>query len=299
MKKLQNSHLWFSLVWATFILFVVPIGVSRFAFLIFGPPAPSLAWKLTMLVQFVLAYSLVFFCASSHPSRKALFRLPQKPARLFGTLVLVWTSVLFSLSGLVFILAILANMGTEGQIAQQLSRDLVDYQGAYGILFGSLEYGGFWEKVAIFVLVVGLVPMTEEWLFRGLVFDSLTRHFSPRWTILFQAGLFAVLHPLGFYTIFYLAIGLLLGWFRYTFRSLWAGIWAHQFQNSLAFVSFLGGGREMLTIDPMQLDPGQLWIIVPFTLIMVGIAILAIRSLVTWPTTPTENSGQNEAHYPR
>ncbi len=294
MKKLQNSPLWFSLIWAAFILFVVPTVVSRLLYLVIDSLASSLAWKVTMLVQFGLAYSMVWFLAPSNPSREALFRLPHKPGRLFGTIVLVWTSVLFSVSGLVFILAIWANAATGGMIAQQISQDLVGYQGAYGTLFGSLEYGGLWGRLMVFVLVVGLVPMTEEWLFRGLVFDSLRRYLSPRWTILLQAVLFAVLHPLGFYTVLYLAIGLLLGWFRHHFRSLWPGIWAHQFQNSLAFISFLGGGREMFAMDPTLFDLRELWVMIPFTVVVICVAVYALRILIKWPTTPTERSGQIE-----
>lgn len=87
------------------------------------------------------------------------------------------------------------------------------------------------------LVVVILAPITEEALFRGLLFGALRKWFSATSTILITAAVFAAFHlDLKFFIPMFL-LGVLLGWARHTANSIWFGVGIHIFQNALAFTA--------------------------------------------------------------
>lgn len=287
MKKIERFPLWAGFVFGAMVLFGVPFFLS-FVWRWLDWERQSL-FLMIPFFQFVVAASIFFLLRKGNISREMLLRFPQKPGRLVFTIVFSWLSLLMTVSGVVFAFLVVLNAFSGGSMIAQAMEDMVHYQANYGLIFDTLETKGFFTKLWLFVNLVLLVPMTEEWLFRGLLYEGLSRHFSKGLTILFQALVFAFLHPIGFYTVLYVVIGLVLGWFRAKFDSLWPGIWAHQFQNTMAFSSFLVGGRYIMNLDPSWFGVENLYSLVPFTLLMGGLSVFFVRKLLSWPsTTATE-----------
>ncbi len=286
-RKIERFPFWAGLLVGAVVLFGVPVALS-FVWRWFTWNGESLFLAIP-LFQFAVAISLFFLLKEGNLSREVALYLPEKPGKLVATIVCSWLSLLMMVSGMVFSFLVVLNALSGGSMIAQAMEDMVHYQANYGLIFDTLEGKGFLTKLWLFVNLVLLVPMTEEWLFRGLLYEGLSRHLSKGWAILLQALVFASLHPWGFYTVLYVAIGLLLGWFRAKFSSLWPGIWAHQFQNMMAFFSFLIGGRYIMTLDPSWFGVENLYSLVPFTLLMGGLSVFFVRKLLSWPsTTATE-----------
>jgi membrane protease YdiL (CAAX protease family) len=95
---------------------------------------------------------------------------------------------------------------------------------------GMARYG-----FVVTLLVIGLlVPIVEEWVFRGLLLGGLARHIHFGWANLLQASLFMVIHDDVMRFPFYLAIGLMAGWLVKRYRSLLPAILLHVINNAVA-----------------------------------------------------------------
>lgn len=87
------------------------------------------------------------------------------------------------------------------------------------------------------LLVVGvLVPIVEEWIFRGLLLAGLARHLHFAWANLAQASLFMLVHDDSVRFPFFLALGLLAGWLVKRYRSLLPAVLLHVANNIIAVV---------------------------------------------------------------
>lgn len=87
------------------------------------------------------------------------------------------------------------------------------------------------------IAVTIIAPLTEETLFRGLLFGALRKWLKPLPTILIVAVIFGAVHMdvIFFFPLF--LIGVLLGWARYTSNSIWFPIAIHMLQNTIAFTA--------------------------------------------------------------
>ena len=90
------------------------------------------------------------------------------------------------------------------------------------------------------LLIVGLAPITEEWLFRGVLYHRFARRFGPARSQLLTSALFALLHmnPFGVF-----ALGMLLQALLQRTRSLRTCMLAHAINNAvpLALLTWSGG----------------------------------------------------------
>ncbi len=87
-----------------------------------------------------------------------------------------------------------------------------------------------WGSVLILVIVA---PLTEEFLFRGLILDSFLRRYSVRKSILVSALLFAVFHLNPWQFVGAFALGMLFAWWRVNTGSILPGILGHAFYNAI------------------------------------------------------------------
>lgn len=87
--------------------------------------------------------------------------------------------------------------------------------------------------IALSILSIGIIPaIFEEIAFRGIVFNELIGITGLKSTIIISAILFTILH-LSLLSIFWIfPIGLILGYFRAKYRTLWYGIIGHLIYNS-------------------------------------------------------------------
>lgn len=93
-------------------------------------------------------------------------------------------------------------------------------------------------SIVISIITVGIVaPFAEEFLFRGVIYNTLKKKISIRWTIVIQAILFGVFHGnlvQGTYAAF---LGLVFGYITYKTKSLWPAIIIHMVNNLVATIA--------------------------------------------------------------
>ena len=92
-------------------------------------------------------------------------------------------------------------------------------------------------SIIMAILTVGIIaPIAEEVLFRGVVYNTLSKKVSIKWTIIIQAILFGVFHGNIVQGIYATFIGLVYGYVTYKTKSLWPAIIMHIVNNTVATV---------------------------------------------------------------
>lgn len=108
-----------------------------------------------------------------------------------------------------------------------------------------IDYGNTLEGIftgniyLVLFYVIILAPVTEELIFRGVMYNLLNKSLPFIGVNLMQAAAFGIYHwnlVQGVYAFF---IGLLLGWIRYNFKGMLAPILLHVFINASSFFMVL------------------------------------------------------------
>ncbi len=86
--------------------------------------------------------------------------------------------------------------------------------------------------LATFVTIAFLTPLIEEYLFRGVLLNSFTKHISFGWANTIQAGIFSLIHESHY--IHHFIFGLIVGYFVKTQKHLYGAIMFHMINNALA-----------------------------------------------------------------
>jgi membrane protease YdiL (CAAX protease family) len=87
--------------------------------------------------------------------------------------------------------------------------------------------------ILLSIISIGLFPaIFEEIAFRGIVFNHLTKITGLKSTIFISAILFTILHLSILSALWIFPIGLVFGYFRAKYRSIWYGIVGHLVYNS-------------------------------------------------------------------
>lgn len=111
----------------------------------------------------------------------------------------------------------------------------------FSIQAAQLRYGG----LAAFGIVAVLVPVVEEFVFRGVVLQGLARHIRFGWAALLQAGVFTVLHEsLAALPVIFL-LGLAAAWLVRRTGGLLAPILMHSMNNAAALGAINMATRAM------------------------------------------------------
>lgn len=108
--------------------------------------------------------------------------------------------------------------------------------------FAGLDQAPLDARLLAGAFVVVGAPVTEELLWRGLVFGVASRRLTPRATLWVVAVLFAAMHgadPWAVPPVFALALG--LGWLRARFGSVVAPMVAHVLFNAAGFAALVAG----------------------------------------------------------
>jgi membrane protease YdiL (CAAX protease family) len=110
-------------------------------------------------------------------------------------------------------------------------------------------------RLSISVLAVGIAPIVEEFVFRGLIQRTLERRLGAAWGIVGAAALFALVHLLPWVFPLHFFLGLVFGFAVYATRSIWAGVVLHATNNAAAMVG-LGVQTERPEIAPTLWETG-------------------------------------------
>ena len=104
------------------------------------------------------------------------------------------------------------------------------------VLIGKAKDASAWQA---YLTIALLLPVAEEIMFRGYLFDALRKYFSGWIVILLTAAEFSLVHfqPLYFFPLF--GIGVVLGWLRMKTGSLTLPVFVHVANNAFA-LAFTG-----------------------------------------------------------
>jgi membrane protease YdiL (CAAX protease family) len=95
-------------------------------------------------------------------------------------------------------------------------------------------------RLSATVLAVGIAPVLEEFVFRGLLQRPLERRWGPSRAIVVTAAVFALAHMLPWVFPLHFALGVAFGFAVYATRSIWAGVLMHAANNALAVLGLFG-----------------------------------------------------------
>lgn len=91
-------------------------------------------------------------------------------------------------------------------------------------------------RLLSFISVVLVAPLTEELMFRGLIYTRLRLMLKAPYTILATAVLFGLFHENLLQFMYAFVIGLILAYIMETYRSLWAPIMVHAAANLISWL---------------------------------------------------------------
>ncbi|MBP5261326.1 MAG: CPBP family intramembrane metalloprotease [Clostridiales bacterium] len=128
-----------------------------------------------------------------------------------------------------------------------------------------------WDQFLYVFAVTALVPVAEEFAFRGVIYGAVNRRLNAAWAIGISAFVFGVMHGLSVHVIYAVISGVVLGITYYAFNSIYATIIVHGLFN------FFGSGIYNLA-DALSVDrdavPGfyglQFAMILPAVLVLVS-----------------------------
>lgn len=90
----------------------------------------------------------------------------------------------------------------------------------------------------IIILTVGIIaPFTEEFIFRGVIYNTLRKNISIKWSIIIQGILFGVFHMNLIQGVYATFLGILFGYLTYKSKSIWPAVIMHITNNIIATLS--------------------------------------------------------------
>ncbi len=117
-----------------------------------------------------------------------------------------------------------------------------------------------------FYAAVIAAPIFEEILYRGFVQSELMRGLAPAGGIFFSALIFSVAHGMLFQSVFTFFVGLVLGWFYYKSKNLFASMIIHIVFNLSSFIAVFYENVNLLTLIVSS--------VIAFALIAAGVLTL-------------------------
>lgn len=136
-------------------------------------------------------------------------------------------------------------------------------------------------RLTIALMAVGIAPVLEEFVFRGLIQRSLERRWGTVGGITGAAALFAAMHALPWIFPLHFFLGMAFGFAVYASRSIWSGVVLHAANNSIALMGILLG-NEPPSPTPTLWESGatmEWWSAVLLLLLAAGLAAWTGRRL--------------------
>lgn len=154
-----------------------------------------------------------------------------------------------------------------------------------------LEARSLGQGLLVIVCIAGVIPLMEEFLFRGIFLFGLSRRYGGPFGVLFSAVLFGVVH-LGAVPALYASVaGLLLGWLALTTRSVWPGVALHAAFNAVPVLLpervISVRGFNVPSVAPEHLPHSLVW-----PPLVVGLLLL----VAVWRIQSTEQADSAHAH---
>ncbi len=110
----------------------------------------------------------------------------------------------------------------------------------YGSVMDSVgSINSYYHPILGFLLVVIIVPLYEEYLFRGIILSAVEKKSNFWLANCLQALIFALVHEDAAHFIFYLSFGLLAGYFVKRSGSILPSLIFHMTNNAFAFIAMV------------------------------------------------------------
>lgn len=149
-----------------------------------------------------------------------------------------------------------------GLIAELVPGSMETFQTIMGVTLGG-------NAILAFITVVILAPIAEELIFRGIIFQMLTRNHCPIVAaIIIQAVLFGIYHMNIMQSLYVLPLALLLGYTAYKCKSVFPCIFIHIVYNFMA---------EIIPLLP-QIIPAEIVLIVLLVICVIAVYILGKKT---------------------
>lgn len=152
-----------------------------------------------------------------------------------------------------------------------------------------LEQPG-WGAMAFNLVALAAVPaLCEECFFRGALQPALARWTRrPHLAVMLTAALFSLAHAALFAFLPRFVMGVVLGYFYLSSRSIWPGVCAHFANNALVVVAHALYLRGRTAVDWSETMPVPLWVAVVCTLAATVLFALAFGRKMPKEGTQTD-----------
>ncbi|MFP4555770.1 MAG: CPBP family intramembrane glutamic endopeptidase [Bacteroidales bacterium] len=104
------------------------------------------------------------------------------------------------------------------------------------------------SNIYVFLTIVVVAPVLEEFIFRGIMLDGLLKRYSPHKAIIVSSILFGFVHLNPWQLTSAFILGLFIGWVYFKTRSISIAIIIHAFNNFTATLPIFMGATD----DPVE-----------------------------------------------
>jgi membrane protease YdiL (CAAX protease family) len=232
-------HLWIacSLWFASDVLALLfldyPSVTAMFLGRSYGEPAPAIS-KATADLD-------IFFCVGLLTGSIALLRredfeglLPRLRANAGGIGIGIMLALGLKFGMTIYVMTF-QKLGVDFSQGAMLTASITD---------NILAINKYYNPMLGFLFVVVFAPFYEEILFRGVFLSACQKNMSLWLANLLQASVFALAHQSLIYFPFYLAFGLVAGYYTHKTGSLFTSTSMHMMNNAMAFVYLLSVKAE-------------------------------------------------------
>lgn len=147
------------------------------------------------------------------------------------------------------------------------------------------------------LVVIALIPaIGEEFTFRGVLQQSLTRRMNPHIAIILSAAIFSFIHFQFYGFLPRMFLGLLMGYMFYITNSLWTSMLMHFLNNGAAVVLYYLSNKGVIEDAEHFGETTNVWIIVASAAVTIGLIVWSWlkarpkkQAEIAPVATPTEN----------
>ncbi len=141
-----------------------------------------------------------------------------------------WTAVLIALSLLMIVSVYMLVARWISSFQQVVEQAVNRYDQSMEVYVPEVVYPK-WDQVLYAVSMFLLVPVAEEFTFRGIIYGAINRRLNGAWAIILSASVFGIMHGLSVHIGYALISGVMIGLAYYAFDSIFVTIIIHGIFN--------------------------------------------------------------------
>ncbi|MCR5060998.1 MAG: CPBP family intramembrane metalloprotease [Saccharofermentans sp.] len=151
----------------------------------------------------------------------------------------------FALLGIVQVYLIAASLISE--YFEPVNEAVQEYSESMDVYKEEIVYP-FWDKILYIVAIVFMVPIAEEFAFRGIMYGAVNRRLNAAWAVGISAAIFGLLHGISIHIGYALISGFIIGAAYYVFDNIFVTAVIHGvfnlFGSAIYYIAELFGISE-------------------------------------------------------